>query len=176
MGLTGSPLQKDLMIMISGKKLTPENALNRAAALCTRSEQAAGDIRTKLKSWGISTYDADNIIKRLKEERFIDEQRFAYAFVHDKFRFAGWGKIKIAYRLKSKQIPEQAINEALANIDDEAYTSALRHILKNKLPELKGKEPLQVKASLLRFAASRGFEPDLIYRILPEFINSNDED
>ena len=161
--------------MITKKPLSPENALYRAAALCSKCEQAEYDIRTKLKSWGVSADDSDTIIQRLIDEKYIDEERFALAFTRDKFRFGGWGRIKITYQLRLKHISQHAIDNAIADIDEDAYVQSLEHILHSKMRTLKGKEPLQAKASLLRFATSRGFEPALIYRLLPKFVDCDDE-
>lgn len=156
--------------------MSKENALYRVAALCSKCEQAEHDIRTKLKSWGISSYDIDTIIQRLIDEKYIDEERFAIAFTRDKFRFNGWGRLKIAYHLRLKHISQQAVDNAIADIEEEAYIQSLELILSSKLRTLKNKEPLQVKASLLRFASSRGFEPALICRLIPKFIDYHDED
>ena len=81
------------------KTLTPPEALHRAAALCSSSEHCITDIREKLSRWGIGELDARTIVERLVQERFIDEERYAIAFAKDKFRFSGWGRIKIRYAL-----------------------------------------------------------------------------
>ena len=73
--------------------------MNRAAALCARSEQAPQDIREKLVKWGLGSHDADGIVQRLSEQGFLDEARFARAFVKDRFAFNGWGRIKIESKL-----------------------------------------------------------------------------
>lgn len=161
--------------MISKKPLSPENALYRAAALCSKCEQAEHDIRTKLKSWGISADDSDTIIQRLINEKYIDEERFALAFTRDKFRFDGWGRIKIAYHLQMKHISQHVIDNVITDIDEDSYVQSLEHILRAKMHVLKGKEPLQARASLIRFAISRGFESSLIYRLLPKFTDCDDE-
>ena len=64
--------------------LTPAQAANRAAALCARCEQAPGDIREKLLKWGLSVAEASQVLRQLTEQGFIDERRFARAFVKDK--------------------------------------------------------------------------------------------
>ena len=161
--------------MIPKKPISIENALTRAAALCSHCEQAESDIRRKLLSWGLSSTDADKVIDRLIDERFLDNSRYASAFVRDKFRFEGWGRIKIAYQLKMKSIPPHIINEALSLIDDDEYIASLTRILHSKMRSLASKEPLQAKASLVRFAASRGFEPAPIYKHLPSQFGSDDE-
>ena len=155
------------------KNISPENALNRLAALCSRSEQAECDLRAKLAAWAIAPIDADRIIARLYEMRFIDRNRYATAFVRDKFRFDGWGKIKIAYQLRQKGFDDNAIADALAEIPDDDYSERLSSLLAAKAHSLKSKPYLQAKASLVRFAASRGFEPDIIYRTIPKVLSYN---
>lgn len=152
--------------MNNKKKLSPENALSRAAMLCSRCEQAEFDIRNKLKTWGVDKFHTEEIINRLIDEKYLDNQRYAKAFARDKFRFDGWGMMKIAFNLRRKDFPQHVIDLALDEIDTEEYEQMLYRILNQKLHSLKGKEPLLIKAGLVRFAASRGFEPDLIYRMI----------
>jgi len=75
------------------KPLTPSQAMNRAAALCASSEQAPGDIREKLMKWGLVGEDVSHILLQLTQQGFLDEARFAKAFVKDRFAFNGWGRI-----------------------------------------------------------------------------------
>lgn len=163
------------MINKNRKPISPENALYRAAALCSIGEQAENDIRIKLKNWGITPNDADKIISRLLDEKYISEERYARAFCRDKFRFGGWGKVKIAFSLKQKMISQDIIANALEEISDDDYKEALLKALKAKNKTLSYKEPAQARASLCRFAASRGFEPALIFSLLPQVISNCDE-
>ena len=155
------------------KNISPENALNRLAALCSRSEQAECDLRAKLSSWAVAPNDADRIIARLYEMRFIDRNRYACAFVRDKFRFEGWGKIKISYQLRQKGFDDNAIADALTEIPDDEYAERLHTLLAAKVRSIKNKPYMQAKAALVRFAASRGFEPDIIYRTIPQVLTYN---
>ena len=155
------------------KNISPENALNRLAALCSRSEQAECDLRAKLAAWAIAPNDADRIIARLYEMRFIDRNRYACAFVRDKFRFEGWGKIKISYQLRQKGFDDNAIADALTEIPDEEYAERLHTLLAAKVRSIKNKPYMQAKAALVRFAASRGFEPYIIYRTIPDVLPYN---
>lgn len=115
------------------KTLTPPEALHRAAALCSSSEHCIADIREKLSRWGIGEPDARTIVERLVQERFIDEERYAIAFAKDKFRFSGWGRIKIRYALQQKRIGNSDIVNALSLIDEEAYTTRLADLLEKNL-------------------------------------------
>ena len=141
------------------KTLTPPEALHRAAALCSSSEHCITDIREKLSRWGIGELDARTIVERLVQERFIDEERYAIAFAKDKFRFSGWGRIKIRYALQQKRIGNNDIVNALSLIDE---------LLEKKSRSINDEDVEVRRSKLLRFAASRGFETELVFRILKE--------
>ena len=141
--------------------LTPTQAMNRAAALCARSEQAPSDIREKLVKWGLNPGDVSRVLQQLREQGYIDEQRFARAFVNDRFNFNGWGRIKIAYQLKQKGIPGEVIDDAMAVIDEDAYRQRLVELLRAKWVNVKDREPRAAWAAMMRFAASRGFEASI---------------
>ncbi|MBP5689246.1 MAG: RecX family transcriptional regulator [Muribaculaceae bacterium] len=158
------------------KPITPDNAFLRLATLCARCEQAEGDLRKKLHDWGLSASDANAVIARLKQEQYLDNERYAHAYCRDKLRFNGWGRIKINYMLRGKGIEQEYIDAALAEIDEEQYVSILDDALASKAKTLQGKSPDQLRASLLRFAASRGFEPGIIFEAVSRIISSSDED
>ena len=132
------------------KQLSPEEALHRAAALCSAGEQCIFDIREKLLRWGIAPNDSKEIIEKLIQGKFIDEERYCKSFVNDKFRFNKWGKVKIIYALRQK------------GIDEEKYLETLQETILSKRKSIKDDTPENVKAKLFRFAASRGFEPEYI--------------
>ena len=148
------------------KKLSPEEALHRVAALCSTGEQCVFDIREKLIRWEISPNDTEQIIEKLIQGKFIDESRYCKSFVNDKFRFNKWGKIKIAYALRHKNIPPQEIESAINNIDEDKYRETLQEIISIKRKSIKDKSPESLKAKLFRFAASRGFETGYINQCL----------
>ena len=154
------------------KELEYTDALQRAAALCSRQEQCTGQIREKLKEWNLSEEDTVLIIQKLQNENFLDDGRYAAFFVKDKFRFNRWGKIKISYMLRQKGISEDIIQNALDQIDVEAYFQTCVDLIQSKSASLKEKNQFRRKGKLYRFAAGRGFEPDLIHRVL----NMTDED
>ena len=140
------------------RPLTPAQAMKRAAALCARCEQAPGDIRTKLISWGLNANDVDQIMVQLTEQDFINAERYAKAFAKDKFSFNGWGRIKIAHQLRMKGITNEVIEEAIAVLDEDAYRQRLVELLHTKWRTVKEREPRAAWAAMMRFAASRGFE------------------
>lgn len=148
------------------KEITPAEALNKAAAYCTLCERCVSEVRAKLTAWGITTAEQNSIIERLISEKFIDEARYCRAFVNDKLKFNHWGRIKISAALREKQLPKELAKEALEQIDEELYTEILAETIATKRREYKGKDDHATRQKLMRFTASRGFEPTIIMRII----------
>ena len=143
-----------------------KDAKVRAARLCSQQERCSADIREKLGRWEVSEKDRDEVILWLKNEKYLDDSRYASFYVRDKFRFNRWGKIKIRFMLKQKQIPGELINQALEEIPEEEYLDTCRQLLKSKLKTIKDKNQFTRKAKLLRFASQRGFETEVIYEAI----------
>jgi regulatory protein len=143
-----------------------KTALAKAMQMCSRRELCISDVETKLESWGAATPDVHKISDTLLKENFINEERFAKAFVRDKFNYNKWGKIKIASHLKAKRIPATVISSALDVIDNDEYVSVLETILKSHKRTIKAKNDYELKAKLIRFGLSRGFESFLLYELL----------
>ena len=129
--------------------------MNRAAALCSRSEQAPADVREKLSKWGLNSVEARQVLDQLIGQGFIDEQRFARAFVNDRFNFNGWGRVKIAHQLRLKGISGELIDEAVKAIDEEKYRQRLIELLRAKWRTVNGREPRAAWAAMMRFARCR---------------------
>lgn len=146
--------------------LSIQEALHKVAAICSSREQCSWDISNKLIQWNIQEKDRETIIERLIEEKFLDDNRFCRGYVNDKFRFNKWGRIKIRYQLRQKQIKDDLIEKALAQIDESSYLSTLTNLLSEKRKQLKGETDFNKNGKLFRFAVSRGFEPEYILKII----------
>ena len=132
---------------------------------CSRSEHCVLDVLNKLYAAGLGEEESDEIVQCLVEQGYIDEQRYANAFVNDKFRFNKWGKLKIGHALRQKKIPTSIIQVALDTLDEDAYSHVLLQLIESKKKTVKG-TAAQQKAAVMRFAVSRGFELDLVLRLL----------
>lgn len=151
------------------RPISPQIALERLAGVCARQEVSEYDAREKLRRWGIASADATRILERLIDESFISDERFARAFVRDKYRFAGWGRRKIAIGLAAKRIERSIIAEALDEaVDEDEYRSRLEALLRAKArslpPELHS--TFEGRQKLYIFAAARGFESSLISSVI----------
>ena len=119
-----------------------------------------------LERHGAEKPDIENIINHLLREGFIDESRYARAFVHDKVRFAKWGKVKIAQALWQKRIPQDITDAALESIDYDEYLAALKDVVKAKFRTVKGATEYERKMKTMRSVCSRGYEPALVRKLL----------
>lgn len=139
--------------------------LNSMMAYCSRTEHCVFDVMEKLSAAAVSEDDANEIVQELIRLGYIDELRYARAFVNDKFRFNKWGKIKIAHVLRQKKLASNVIQDALDTIDDEAYNQVLMQLIESKKKTTKA-TATQQRAAVMRFALSRGFEYETIMRLL----------
>lgn len=143
--------------------------LNKATAYCAEAERCAGQTLTKLRQWGATERQVDEVMDYLRRHRYLDDARYAGAYARDKFRFNGWGKKKIALYLRQAGVPDACIAEALEALDEDAYRGRLAALLAAKRKSLKDTDPA-ARAKLFRFALSRGFEPDEIARALRDVL------
>ena len=143
-----------------------ETLLSKAMALCSQREYCRDDIRTKLRSWGAGETDMEKILSALVRENFLNETRYASAFVRDKFNYNKWRKVKIAAHLRAKQIAPGIITSALNLIDDELYMRNMKEIITAHRRHVKAKNHFDLKGKLLRFGLSKGFESNQLYDLL----------
>ncbi|MDR2449184.1 MAG: RecX family transcriptional regulator [Prevotellaceae bacterium] len=151
-------------------KIAPEQALSRLQRLCSRAEKCVADIRRKLLEWEFAPGEASKIIARLQADGFVNERRYAKAFVHDKITLSLWGVLKIHKALKYKKIDDEIIHEALSGIDKLTQEQALAYLLSHKNKCLKPASLAGRKIKLLRFAMGRGFEYEMAKRAVDELL------
>jgi regulatory protein len=138
--------------------MTADEILYKLAARCSTSEQCLSDVEAKLKRYDLSEEERTRILQHLVEEKYIDDKRYAEAFVRDKYRFNKWGRIKIAQGLRMKGIDNGTVNKAMELIDEAEYLHILRELIKAKRKSIRGKSDYEVNGKLIRFAIGRGFE------------------
>lgn len=150
------------------KPLNPAAELIRLEALCNRAEHCTHEIVDKLRRKGYSSMQIAEITRSLRDNRFIDDRRFAAAYVHDKYAFSGWGRLKIKNGLRAKFISPDIIDDVMAEeIEPRGYLisafRAIRARLRTLPPDLPRPE---ARLKLMRYATSRGYETPVIIKIL----------
>ena len=148
------------------KRYTFNELRQKAASYCSISEHCSSEVEQKLIAWGVEEPDRKKIVAQLIADDFINEKRFARAFVRDKFHLNKWGKIKITMALREKGIDKELINSSMSVIDDGEYEEMLASLLKAKVKSIKYEFEYEKQGKLFRFAQSRGFENQVIDRII----------
>lgn len=142
-----------------------EKYLSKAQSYCSRAEKCESDVRTYLFKQSVDTNVISKIVESLVADKFVDNARYARAFVSDAFKFNKWGRLKIRQALLAKGISEKLMTQPLSEIDETEYMSLLDSLLRAKLKSVHDDDEYKVKASIFRFAYSRGFEPELVEKV-----------
>ena len=166
------------------KQISEKDALLRLSALCAQGEHCQWEMLEKLRRWEVDEEAQARIMQRLVKDRYVDDERYARAFVLDKIRYNKWGRRKVEQALWQKRVDDDIRQRVLDEVDDEEYLSVLRPLLKQKRREYGGTKvrrygdtgvreyegteirEYEVNQKLVRFALSRGFTYDIIRQCL----------
>lgn len=144
------------------KQKSEQDAYLTLAALCAQAEHCQYEMLEKMRRWELDDEAQARVMQRLVSERYVDDERYARAFVKDKVRYNKWGRRKVEQALWQKHIDEDIRQQVLDEIDDEEYISVLRPLLKQKRRSTKAANDYQLNQKLMRFALGRGFTFDII--------------
>lgn len=145
-----------------GRGLTKEQALQKLRHYCGYQERCHQEVKEKLYDLGVRKNEHDEIISILIEENYLNEERFAIAFAGGKFRVKEWGRVKIKYELKQRQVSEYSIKKALKQIDEKDYLAVLKKTAEEKYASLKDEQYLIRKKKTMDYLLQRGFEMELV--------------
>ena len=144
------------------KVKTPEQALAALMRLCARAEKSQEDARRLMRGWGLAERDAEGVLAKLVRDRFIDDARYAGAFVREKLRLSGWGEYKIRTALQRKRIDRALIDAALAEADRSGMDERLRRPLERKARTAKYTTHYELKTKLIRYGLSLGYDYETV--------------
>ena len=140
-----------------GKPMSEEQALARLTALCASAEHCTGEMIDKMTKWEISEEAQARIMEHLVKNKYIDDERFCRAFVHDKMEYNHWGRRKIEQALYVKHVDKAIQKTVLDEIPDEDFIDILRPLIVQKRRQTRANSEYEMNMKLMRFAASRGF-------------------
>jgi len=148
---------------------TAEQAMSALMHLCARSERSSGDALRLMYRWGIASKERDAVLERLIRERYIDDGRFAAAYVRDKLKFSRWGEHKIRAALRAKGIDNKVIDSALSQERLGDPNERLERSLVFKLQRVSG-TPYEIKGKLMRYGLSLGYDYETVYEAVERCI------
>ena len=154
------------------KPKSATQALQSLMRLCARAEKSSGDAMRLMRGWGVPEGEREGVLQRLMEQRFIDDRRYAEAYVREKSNLAGWGARKIAFQLRQKGISQEIITATLATLDGDAQLEQLTAKLERKVRTTKAANNYELRGKLLRYGLGLGFDYETtltaIDKITPE--------
>ena len=145
------------------KTYSKKEAKLKAADYCAYQERSQQEVRDKLYDYGLHQADVEEVISFLITEGFINEERFAKAYVRGKFHMKKWGRNKIAAGLKQHKISPYCLKKGWQEIDEEEYLKVLLELIEKKESSLKETNQFIRKKKIAQFAIQRGFESHLVW-------------
>lgn len=149
------------------KQLTKDQAHQKAKHYCAYQERCHSEVKEKLYSFGLCKAEVEQLLTQLIDENYLNEERFAIQFCGGHFRTKQWGRVKIKYELRQKQVSDYCIKKALKQIDEDAYEKTLQKLFEVKRKTLKSETNHFIrKRKLQDYLLQKGYELNLIQQLL----------
>ena len=145
------------------KTYTLEEAKRNLERYCAYQERAYSEVIQKLTNMGMISEARDEVLLHLIQHNFINEERYARAFVSGKFNIKKWGKLKIKRALLQKGISKKNIEIGFTEIDYDNYINVLNELAEKKIKLIKETNKYKRKRKLLSYLQQKGFETNLVY-------------
>ena len=162
--------------MFPRKSLSPEQALQKARHYCAYQERSHQEVKEKLYSFGLYKNQVEPLLSQLIEEDYLNEERFAIQFAGGRFRMKQWGRVKIRYELKQRQVSEYCIKKALKQLEEADYLKTLEQLARKKWASIRG-EGVNAFVKLSKtsdYLMQKGFEADLVQQALKKIRKAED--
>jgi len=158
--------------MLYHKQLTKEQAFQKAKQYCAYQERCHREVKEKLYTYGLYKQQVEELLSQLIEEDYLNEERFAIQFAGGRFRMKQWGRVKIKYELKQKQVSEYCIKKALKQIEETDYLKTLHQLAAKKWKTIKGEELNKfIKMSkAIDYLLQKGFESELVREVVAKLV------
>ena len=148
-----------------------ENTIyKKAAHYCGYQERTEKEVQEKLRTWGVEQKEGAHIIQTLKEDYFLDEERYVEAFIRGKFFGKKWGKRKLFAALTEKGLDQALIQKELSTIENADYLQNLRYVANRKKQSLARINSIQARQKLTNYLLQKGYEPDLVIQTVQKII------
>ncbi len=148
------------------KILSRKEAKLKVADYCAYQERSQQEVRDKLYSYGLHYNDVEELISELITENFINEERFARAYVGGKFRMKKWGRLKILQGLKQHRISDYCIKKGMLEIPESDYFDTMESLIIKKRNSLTTDNEFVENNKIASYLHQKGFEVNLIWEIL----------
>jgi regulatory protein len=141
------------------------NPLQSLMRFCAYRERAEYEVHQKAVQLGMLPAQIKSAMATLKEEGFLNQERFLRAYVHDKRTFQGWGPYKIQAHLRHYDIPNADIQQALDEVSPEFWMTSLQKLVHQKTSLPPEDWDVVQRQKMFRWLYSRGFSSDQIQEV-----------
>lgn len=130
---------------------------------CAIQDRCQSQVTKKLKAYGASSLQMDTLISELKDDDFLNEERFARTFCSGKFKINKWGKQKIAFELSKLQVSKKHIQIGMQEVNHSDYLDKIKVLSKKKFHLLREPNQYIRKQKVVNYLTSKGYESDLAW-------------
>lgn len=131
------------------------------------------EIEQKLRFKKYPPQEIKNTIKKLKDDRLIDDKTFAMLWVSNRENLSPRGKRLLELELRQKGIAQEIIEEVLASYSTEYQIDLVLKLLEDKLQDKKVLQDFQKKQKILAHLARRGFDYNVSKRALEIYLEND---
>lgn len=152
------------------KTYTVEEAKRALEHYCAYQERCHKEVQEKLKSMRMIPDAIDAVIVHLLTHNFLNEERFAKAYVRGKFKFKYWGRNRLTMELKRRQISRFNIQIGLKELEALDYYGTFEALAERKCEVIKETNTYKKRKKLADYLLYRGWESAMVYEKIKELI------
>ncbi|MCC2593131.1 recombination regulator RecX [Tessaracoccus sp. OS52] len=152
-----------------------EFAYRIALRLLETRARTEHELRAAMRKKDVPSDVADEIMQRLKELRYVDDDAFAEALTVSRVNVSHRGRTRIRQELQAKGIQREAVDEVLAELDPSDEWAAARAFATRRAGSLAGLERHVAMRRLRGALARRGFGMDIVVGVSEEALGRFDD-
>ena len=151
---------------------TVEEIKRKLEQYCVYQDRCHKEVEQKLGDFNLIAEAREQILLSLIQDNFLNEERFAKSYARGKFRIKNWGKQRIVRELKFREISSYNIKTALQEIDEKEYLKSIHDIATKRNQQIIEVNPYQRKQKLIGFLQRKGYEMDLVYKVVNSIVEA----
>jgi regulatory protein len=148
---------------------------NYGISVLSRYAKSEYELRLKMKNKGFEPQLIDNAINTLKEQKYLDDEKYCEMFINDKLNISKHGVRKIKEALYYKGIDKEIIEEKIKNISAGSEEERAFILGQKKLLNIKENDNRKKMAKLSNYLIGKGFEYETVNKTLRKLLNTNDD-
>ena len=134
-----------------------------------RRLRSINELRDYLKNKEEDTIIIEEVIDKLIDYKYLDDDRFTKAFIKDKLNFTNWGDYKIKNELKRLGVSEEIIYNNISNIDDNIYYERINKIIDKDISTNKKYGGIKLKNKIYNHLLTLGYSKEKVISIINNY-------